>query len=129
MYLSPVSDRETLQINSYMRWEQAFRVYSNILTARFPQKATELLQYNHTIHSVSSAYVWDNIYMYDREFRCHISHHPTRSWAIILQAWTMILKDCIKYENFHQKKGKGGEPCQKYNKGKCSYGLSCRFDH
>ena len=78
-YLSLVSDRETLQINSYARWEQAFRVYSNVLTARFPQKATELLQYNHTIHAASTTYAWDNIYAYDHEFRRHIGKHPTRS--------------------------------------------------
>ena len=55
-FLSPVADRDTIQINSYLRWEQAFRIYSNIVTARFPQKSTELLQYNHTIHTASMSY-------------------------------------------------------------------------
>ena len=31
-FLSPISDRESVQINSYHKWEQAFRVYSNVLT-------------------------------------------------------------------------------------------------
>ena len=93
-FLSPMSDREGLQINSYPRWEQAFRVFSNVLTSRFPAKATELLQYNHTIHSAAMAYQWENVYSYDREFRRHIERHPTRPWNVILQqAWTMILKD------------------------------------
>ena len=48
-YLAPISDREAVQINNYGKWEQAFRVYSNILTSRYPGKSTELLQYNHTI--------------------------------------------------------------------------------
>ena len=43
-YLSPVSERDHVQINSYAKWEQAFRVYSNILTSKYPEKATELLQ-------------------------------------------------------------------------------------
>ena len=68
-FLSPVSDQEILHINSYSRWEQAFGVYSNILTAKFLQKATELFQYNHTIQTASSSYIWDNVYSYDREFR------------------------------------------------------------
>ena len=56
-YLSPVSDRQNVQINSYAKWEQAFRVYSNIITSRYPEKAPELLQYNHTLHSASLAYI------------------------------------------------------------------------
>ena len=108
-FLSPVADRENVQISSNLR------TYSNILTARFPQKATELLQYNHTIHTASTSYQWDNVYSYDREFRQHISRHPTRTWSVILQqAWTMILKDRIKYDNnSHKNKGgKKGEPCR-----------------
>ena len=94
--VSPVADRETVQINSYIKWEQAFRIFSNILTVKFPLKATEFLQYNHTIHTASQSYHWENVAAYDREFRQHISHHPRRSWLVILQqAWTMLLKDRI----------------------------------
>ena len=101
-FLAPVSDHDTIQISTYNKWEQAFRVYSNVLTLRFPEKASELLQYNHTIHTASMAYVWENIYSYDKEFRLHIRRHPTRPWNVILQqAWTMILK--IKY--FSGKRG------------------------
>ena len=32
-FLAPVSERKATQIASYIRWEQAFRIYSNILTA------------------------------------------------------------------------------------------------
>ena len=67
-FLSPIADRENVQITSYIKWEQAFRVFSNILTSKFPAKATELLQYNHTIHTASMAYIWDNVYAYDKEF-------------------------------------------------------------
>ena len=96
-YLTPATEKDSVSINSYPRWEQAFRVYSNVITSRFPNKAPELLQYNHTIYTASVAYTWDNVYEYDREFRHHISRHPTRSWAIILQqVWTMILKDRLR---------------------------------
>ena len=78
-FLSRVADN--IQISSYIKWEQAFRVYSNILTSKYPAKATELLQYNHTIHITSMAYVWENVYAYDREFRNHISRHPTQTWG------------------------------------------------
>ena len=84
-FLSPIADRDQVQINSYMKWEQSFRIYSNILTSKYPSMATELLQYNHTIHSASSAYIWENVYAYNKELRHHIARHPQRSWAIILQ--------------------------------------------
>ena len=106
-FLSPVSDRETVQISSYSKWEQAFRVYSNILTNKFPSKATELLQYNHTIHTAATSYIWDNVYSYDKEFRHHISRHPHRPWNVILQqAWTMLLKDRLRNENSLFQRGK-----------------------
>ena len=132
-FLSPVSDREMVQINGYNKWEQAFRVYSNVLTTKFPEKATELLQYGHTIHTASMAYIWENVYSYDREFRHHISRHPTRTWSVILQqAWTMLLKDRLKSDsgkgNFPQGKKKP-EPCRRFNKGRCSFGLACRYEH
>ena len=132
-FLSPVSERDSpnTQINSFIRWKQAFRIFSNVLTARFLQKATELLQYNHTIHTASMAYTWENVYAYDKEFRRHIGCHPTRSWSIILQqAWTMILKDRVKNDTFGKtQKGKKNEPCRRYNKGKCTFGLACRYEH
>ena len=141
-FLSPAVDREEVQVNNYLKWEQAFRIYSNIITGKYPHKATELLQYNHTIYTASMSYVWDNVYAYDKEFRYHISRHPHRPWNIILQqAWTMILKDRIKNDNAifqrgqghgqgHQGKNKRNrEACKRFNKGKCNFGLSCQYDH
>ena len=71
-FLAPISYREATQINSYFKREQSFRIYSNILTTKLPGKATELLQYNHTIQTASTSYAWENMYSYDREFRQHI---------------------------------------------------------
>ena len=101
-YLSPVSDREATSVNNYNKWEQAFRIYSNVLTSTYPQKSTELLQYNHTIHTAATSYIWENVYNYDKEFRQHIARHPTRVWNVILQqAWTMILKDRLRSDGGH----------------------------
>ena len=137
-FLSPVANRDSnISINSYGKWEQAFRVYSNILTTRFLGKSPELLQYNHTIHSAAMSYQWDNVYAYDKEFRQHIARHPCRSWSVILQqAWTMLLKDRLKGDNSSYYKNNNSnnrsgqkEICKRFNKGQCTYGLSCRYDH
>ena len=131
-FLSPVSECEQAQISSYGKWEQAFRVFSNILTTKYLSKGPELLQYNHTMHTAASSYVWENVDSYDKEFQHHVSRHPARAWNIILQqAWTMILKDRIRTDHNQAQKGGRGkkEICKHFNKGRCSYGLACIFDH
>ena len=91
-YWAPVS--ESVVINGFPRWEQAFRIFSEIHTRHFPHKSSELIQYNHVIHSISLSYTWENVYTYDKEFRIHISKHPECSWSVILQqAWSMKLCD------------------------------------
>ena len=129
-----VSDRETSGITSFSRWEQAFRIYSNILTTTFPQKSPELLQYNQVIFTAAQTYAWENIYTYDREFRWHISNFPCRSRAVILQqAWAMYLKDHIDKNRGEFSSPKNGgrkkEICRRFNKGLCKNGISCKYDH
>ena len=44
----------------------------------------------------------------------------------------MLLKDRVRYDNgFANKKGGQGkkEICKRFNKGRCSYDLACKFDH
>ena len=38
----PVS--ESVSINYFSRWEQAFQIYSNVYTRKYPHKSTELIQ-------------------------------------------------------------------------------------
>ena len=104
----------------------------------YPGKSGELVQYNHIIHTASQTFAWDNVYRYDREFRVHMSkHHPVRSWAVILQqAWSVYLKDKVGNQNSpshnHQsQKGNGAQKkiCFDFNRGECTFGQRCRFDH
>ena len=81
-YWTPVS--ESISINCYSCWEQAFRIYSDIYTREHPHRSSELIQYNHIIHTISTTYVWENVYSYDKEFRIHLSKHPEHSWSVIL---------------------------------------------
>ena len=52
-FFSPVAEREVTSISNFSRWEQAFRIYSNIITRVYPAKASELIQYNHTIYTAA----------------------------------------------------------------------------
>ena len=143
---------ESVTINCYNRWEQAFRIFSDIYTRSHPHRSSELIQYNHIIHSISSSYVWENVYDYDKEFRLHLSKHPEWSWSVILQqAWSMRLRDWIRgaFANYnsspansnhcHSGAGSGSnnngnrvkinEPCRQFNKGFCKFGASCKYEH
>ena len=135
----PVS--ETTTISSFSRWEQAFRVYSNIYSKAQPHWSSELIEYNHIIHMISLTYIWDNVYLYDKDFRIHMSKNPTRSWGIILQqAWSLRLRDRISNSNHssnhnnhsHNSLGnreKSSDICKRYNKGKCTFGSTCKYEH
>ena len=78
-YWVPMADKGT--INGYTKWDQAFRVFLDIYTGKFPERTSELIQYNYIIQTAARSYSWENVALYDREFRRHIERHPTRSWG------------------------------------------------
>ena len=119
----PLSDRENSgALSSFGKWEQAFRVFSNIYNAKYPECATKLIQYSHIIYPASQTYILENVYQYDKEFRLHLSRHPQRSWSIILQqAFNLKLKEKLTHGHW--------EPCRCYNKEKCTKGARCRYKH
>ena len=141
-FFAHISDRDSTTISNFSCWEQAFRIYSNVLTRVYPAKASELIQYNHT-HLYCGINLWENVYHYDKEFRMHISKFPQRSWSVILQqAWSMCLKDRVKNDDGKTLGNVGGnvqtgvkrrekisEPCKRYNRGKCTYGKNCIYEH
>ena len=98
-YWVPVSEHEVVAITSYSKWEQAYRVFSNIYTEYFPSRSNELIQYNHVIFTASQTFSWDNVHRYDHNFRMHMAQHQNQNWGVILQqAWSMFLKDKINYQ-------------------------------
>ena len=72
-YFQPVSERETGNINSLVKWDQAYRVFCAIYTEIHPNRANELLQYSHIIHHAANLFIWENVYAYDMDFRIHMS--------------------------------------------------------
>ena len=102
-YWVPLAERETTTINRFHRWEQAFRVFTNIYVNAFPRKSVELVQYNQIIHTAAQTFTWENVYRYDREFSLHMSkHNLVRSSSVILQqAWATCLKDRVTNNSAH----------------------------
>ena len=57
--------------------------------------------YNHIIYA--AIYIWENLAVYDQDFRLHMETHPQQYWAIIpQQAWSMRLKfsDRFKFTDY-----------------------------
>ena len=133
-YWAPVNPG--INITNFSKWEQAFRVYSNVYTKHHPSRAAELIEYNHVIHTIASHYIWENVYLYDKDFRLHMSRNPARSWAIILQqAWSLRLRDRLMTSQQTQfaagapTRGRLNEPCRRFNRGRCNYGSNCKYEH
>ena len=64
-----VPAKRDTKINSFRRWEQAFRVYATIYFASHPKRAKEIWQYISVINTAASAFYWENVYNYDVTFR------------------------------------------------------------
>ena len=141
-YYVPVSD--VTSISNFQCWEQAFSIYVNIYMKTNAHHSSELIEYNQIIHTASLNFTWENVYLYDKDFRLHMSRNLARNWGIILQqAWSLRLRDHVSLSNgstsnhhnnlFSQSpskfKEKVHEPCRRYNKGRCSFGSSCKYDH
>ena len=87
---------EKEKINSFRRWEQAFRIYASIYSKAHPSRSPEIFQYIHVISTAANSFAWDNVAEYDYTFRQLMSNYPHRSWAkIYTQIWNLALKDLI----------------------------------
>ena len=53
-------------------------MFSDVYVRAYPNRASELVQYSHLIHTASQSYTWDNVYMYDKDFRLHSARHKDK---------------------------------------------------
>ena len=73
-FLAPA--KKVNKINSFRKWDMAFRVYSTIFTEANPHRASELLQYVQVIHLAASNNPWENVAFYDYTFRQLMASKP-----------------------------------------------------
>ena len=154
-FLAPVSDRIS-KINSFRKWEMAFRVYATIYCGANPHRSKEICQYVSVINTSASSFIWDNVYEYNITFRHLMAFNPARSWAVTYsQMWNICMRDPLQKRshfggnsfrgntyNSHVNtaghgsgngnngnvKKKRGDYCWNFNKGiPCKFGKNCRF--
>ena len=135
-YFVPSLDRET-KIDNIKKWEQAFRVYTTIYCNANPTRSGEILQYVDVIHRAAATFSWENVAKYDYVFRQLMAAKPHRSWAkVYTQMWNITLNEPLKkFPESAQFSGRNGNGkkresvCWKFNKGNCTYGKGCKFEH
>ena len=89
------------RINSFRRWEQAFRIYATIYCGENPNRSREIWQYISVINTAASTFVWDNVYHYDIIFRQLMEFNPARSWAVTYtQMWNLTMRETLPTRQF-----------------------------
>ena len=146
-YLMPA--KKSSRINSFRRWEQAFRIYATIYCSENPNRSREIWQYISVINTAATGYVRENVYNYDITFRQLMEFNPARSWAVTYnQMWNLAMREPLpKSQNQGQNnrfspggsmsQGQAGPSahmakkpkyCWSFNRGiKCRFGNRCRF--
>ena len=138
-YFVPMVDKE-YRITGIKKWDQAFRIYASIFAEANPSRAVEIMQYLHTINDAATKWCWENVAQYDYIFRQKMAQKPYKSWAkVYTQLWsTTMVNPLVKTPNSSNSVGQNSSQgkkswreiaCRRYNKGKCTRGANCKFEH
>lgn len=150
-------EKDLPSLNSFSKWQVAFRIFAAIYEKQFPDKGVELRQYERSIQKAASKFYWENVIIYDKLFRKRIAKYhlragyPKKSWAVKYHtAWDFELMDKLSTQdqsasgfvlpnNCNNNTNKSNASpngfrarkyCGYFNKtGKCKYGNKCKFDH
>ena len=138
-----VPSKRTSRINSFRRWEQAFRVYATIYCGANPNRSREVWQYISVINTAAKTFIWDNVYNYDITFRQLMQFNPARDWAVTYnQMWNLTMKEHIvktgpskgASNHFHAGSGGNNTPQRSFKRNRSDYcwnfnrGLPCKYD-
>ena len=143
-YYLPSKPKTHDKINNIKKWDEGFRVYVSIYSQANPSRASEIIQYVHTIHNAAKSFIWENVAKYDYIFRQKMAKRPSRSWARInAQLWSLSMVTPMS-RNFGHQQGthgngshgqSGGQKqdlrkicCWRYNRNKCTR-QDCKFEH
>lgn len=130
----PPADKEARLISNYRKWEAAFRVFEEIYLVTHPTRAIQLVRYRNMIEDMAGTWVWDNVARYDRRHRNMMETFKNRDWCVPYDKAKQELKvmhamRASKKVGMQTGAKAKKEVCRNFNRGKCDYGRSCKFDH
>ena len=69
-------------------------------SSKNPGRASEVIKYMCNICTAANSFVWDNVYMYDVNFRQLMEKYPYCNWGInCKQGWTTFVMDKLDKSN------------------------------
>ena len=101
-------------------------------------KVLDLLKYEKMIQDARRSFKWDSVLAYDYQFCQYITEYPTMSWGIknaelyleYFNGYTALPPKVPKnFSPGNHPKGSGTLICNNFNKGLCTWGKSCKFEH
>lgn len=124
-YHVPPADRDNAAINTFKKWQTAFKVFMGVYMEEHPDKlnlAPELVQYMQLIEDMTTTWIWDNVYKYDKRHRRMMGQFKKRHWHVPYQAARAELKITHIMNNLNQSNPrykKPGIPPNKQKKEAC----------
>lgn len=140
-YFVPAGDNDVKEITGYKVWEIAFKVLLGILNQHWPERKQELSQYSYIIQSAAQNNSWESVYNYDLAFREIMTEQPNSHWGVISQqTWSLEIGENSGRQSLQGqvistgssnsgKVQRSKNPCWRYNKGRCTFGEKCEYDH
>ena len=119
-------------------WQSAFQVFMAVYVTTHLDKVLDLLKYKKMIQDASRSFKWDSVLPYDYQFCQYIVEYPTMSWGIknaelYLECFNGYIalppKVPKNFSTGNHPKGSGTLICNNFNKGLCTWGKSCKFEH
>ena len=128
-------------------WTQAFFIYVSIFLERHASKAIEMIRYVDLIRKLAHRFNGKGWIQYDKEFRMGQAVNPQRSWGSYdadlfmdkITATHSVSPQFFRGQgaalsrqqgaSFSRPTGSSSGVCFTFQKGRCLYGRSCRFQH
>ena len=113
-------------IPNFDTWVKAYCTYMAIYLMANPDRALEMVKYEHVIHDASLRYDWRSVLLYDITFHQAQSEEPGCSWGVMD---TELYAECFTGRVLPRlpmgDKTRVQKACYPFNQGKCTWKNCC----
>ena len=83
--LNFTKQRTKVKVESWVMWNRAIRIFTEIYSCKKPLECIYLLQYIGLLNELSSRFSFGQVYAYDKKFRYAKQKDPTKVWYLLDQ--------------------------------------------
>ena len=81
--LNITKQRTKVKVESWVVWNRAMRIFTEIYACKRPLECVHLLQYIGLLNELSSCFSFSQVYAYDKKFRYARQKDPTKVWYLL----------------------------------------------